>query len=78
MFQSAQTIIRPPLQNFQNKAKYSAIIIHTKLHNEELNDQYSSPNTVWVTKSRILRCVGHVAHMGERRGVFRVLVWKPV
>jgi hypothetical protein len=78
MLQRAQTIIRPPLQNFQNKVNYSAIIIHTKLHNEKLNDQYSSPNIVWLIKSRIMRLVGHVACMGERRGVYRVLVWKPV
>jgi len=45
-----------------------------KLHNEELNDLYSSPNTVRVIKSRRMRWVGHVAHMGERRGVHRVLV----
>jgi hypothetical protein len=34
-----------------------------KLHNEELNDLYCSPNVVWVIKSR-MRCVGHVAHKG--------------
>ena len=38
-----------------------------KLHNEELNDLYCSPNIVWVIKSR-MRWVGHVARMGERRG----------
>jgi len=48
-----------------------------KLHNEELNDLYSSPNTVRVIKSRRMRWAGHVARMGERRGVFRVLVGKP-
>jgi len=47
-----------------------------KLHNEELNDLYSSSNNVWVIKSR-MRWVGHVARMGERRGVYRVLVRKP-
>ena len=46
-----------------------------KLHNEELNDLYSSPNIVRVIKSRIWE--GHVARMGERRGVYRVLVGKP-
>jgi len=47
-----------------------------KLHNEELNDLYSSPNIVRVIKSRKIRWVGHVARMGERRGVYRVLVGK--
>ena len=48
-----------------------------RLHNEELNDLYSSPNIVRVIKSRRMRWAGHVARMGERRGVYRVLVWKP-
>jgi hypothetical protein len=48
-----------------------------KLLNEELNDLYSSPNTVWVTKSRRMRLAGHVARVGKRRGVRRVLVGKP-
>jgi hypothetical protein len=47
-----------------------------KLHNEELNYMYSSPNIVRVIKSRRMRSAGHVAHMGERRGVYRVLVVK--
>jgi len=40
------------------------------LHNEELNDLYSSPIIVWVIKSRRMRWAGHVACMGEERGVF--------
>jgi len=48
-----------------------------RLHNEELNDLYSSPNFVWVIKSRRMRRAGHVARMGEERGVYRVLVGKP-
>jgi len=47
------------------------------LHNEELNDLYSSPNIVRVIKSRRMRWAGHVARMGEDRGVYRVLVGKP-
>jgi len=58
------------------------------LHNEELNDSYSSPNIVQVIKSRRMRWVGHVAsrrmrwvghvaHMGKEREVYRVLVGKP-
>jgi hypothetical protein len=45
-----------------------------RLHNEELNDFYSSPNIVQGIKSRRMRWAGHVAHMGEERGVYRVLV----
>jgi hypothetical protein len=37
-----------------------------KLHNEELNDLYSSPNIVRLIKSRIIGWAGHVARMGER------------
>jgi len=40
-----------------------------KLHNNLLNELYFSPNIVWVIKLRIMRWVGHVACMGERRGV---------
>jgi hypothetical protein len=47
-----------------------------KLHNEELNDLYCSPNIVVVIKSRRMRWAGHVACRG-RRGVYRVLVRKP-
>ena len=48
-----------------------------KLHNEDLNDLYSSPNIVRVIKSRRRRWTGHVARMGERRVTYRVLVGKP-
>jgi len=48
-----------------------------RLHNEELNDLYSSPNIVRVIKSRRMRWAGHVARMGEERGVYRALVEKP-
>ena len=48
-----------------------------KLHDEELNDLYCSPRIVCVIKSRRMRWAGHVAYMGERRGVYRVLVGKP-
>ena len=44
------------------------------LHNEELNNLYSSPNIVWVIKLRRMRWAGHVARMSEERGVYRVLV----
>jgi hypothetical protein len=48
-----------------------------KLHNEKLNDLYSLPNIVGVVKSRRMRWAGHVARMGEGKGVHRVLVGKP-
>jgi len=48
-----------------------------KLHNEELNDLCSSPIVVRVIKLRRMRWAGHVAHVGEGRGVYRVLVGKP-
>jgi hypothetical protein len=41
-----------------------------RLHNEELNDLYCSPNIVRVIKSRKMRWVGHVARTGEERGVY--------
>ena len=39
------------------------------LHNEELNDSYCLPNIVRVVKSRRMRWAGHVARMGEERGL---------
>jgi hypothetical protein len=48
-----------------------------RLHNEELNDLYSSPNITRVVKSRRMRRAGHVARMGNRRGAYRVLVGRP-
>jgi len=48
-----------------------------KLHSEELNDLYSSPNIFRVIKSRRKSWAGHVACMRTRRGVYRGLVGKP-
>jgi len=48
-----------------------------KVHNEELTALYSSPNILRVIKSRSVRWAGHVARIGERRGVNRVLMGKP-
>jgi hypothetical protein len=47
-----------------------------KVHNEELKDLYSSQNIVRLVKSRRIRWAGHVARMGERRVVYRVLAGK--
>jgi len=48
-----------------------------RLHNKEINVLYCSPNIVRVIKWRRMRWVGHVARMGEERGVYRFLVGKP-
>ena len=48
-----------------------------RLHNEELNDLYSTPNIVLGIKSRRMRWAGHVARLGEEKWVYRVLVGKP-
>ena len=48
-----------------------------KLHNEDLNDLYSSPNVVRVIKSRRMKWAWQVARMVEGRGVHKVLVGKP-
>jgi hypothetical protein len=47
-----------------------------KLHNEELHDLYSSPNIIRKIKSRGIRWAGHMAHMGEKRKVYKVFVGK--
>jgi hypothetical protein len=49
---------------------------YRKLHNDELHSLYSSQNIVRVIKSRRMRWAGHMARMGEGRGVYRVLVGK--
>jgi hypothetical protein len=48
-----------------------------KLHNEELNNLYSSPYIIRQIKSRRMRWAGHVTPMGEERKVYKDLVWKP-
>jgi hypothetical protein len=48
-----------------------------KLHNNELQSLYFSPNIVRVIKSRRMRWAGHVALRGEGRGIYRVLVSRP-
>jgi hypothetical protein len=48
-----------------------------KLHNEELHNLYSSPIIIIIIKSRRMRWAGHVARMGEKRNVYRLLVGNP-
>jgi hypothetical protein len=48
-----------------------------KLHSEELHNLYLSPDIIRQVKSRQMRWAGHVAHMGEERKVYKVLVGKP-
>jgi hypothetical protein len=48
-----------------------------RLHNEELNDLYSSLNIIRVITTRRLRWAGHVARMGEERDAYRILVGRP-
>jgi len=47
-----------------------------KLHNAELNDLFSSSNIIRVITLRRMREAGNVAHMGESRGVYRILMGK--
>jgi hypothetical protein len=47
-----------------------------RLHNEELYDLHTSPNIIRVIVTEV-RCIGHVARMGDRRGACRVLVGRP-
>jgi len=61
----------------QINARNMRCIEWRKLHNEELNDLYSSPNNFRVINLKRMRCEGHGARIGERRGVCRVLVGKP-
>ena len=70
---------------FENKAlrtifgpkREEVIGVGRKLNNEELNDLYSSSSIVRVIKSRGMRWAGHVACMGERKGVYMVLMGEP-
>jgi hypothetical protein len=54
--------------------KREEVLSWRKLHNDELHSLYSSPNIIRVIKSRRMKWAGHVAHMGEGRGIYRVLV----
>jgi hypothetical protein len=47
-----------------------------RLHNNELYVMYRSPDIVWITQTRRMRRVGHVARTGKRMGTYRILVGK--
>jgi len=64
------------LRRISGPRRYEVTGEWRRLHNEELNDFYSSPNIVRVMKSRRMRWAGHVARMGEEMGVYRVLLGK--
>jgi hypothetical protein len=49
----------------------------SKLQNEELHDLYSSPNIIWVVRSRRIRWARYVAHTGRKTSVCRDLLGKP-
>ena len=71
---------KPPNEETRPHFKHNKVKVlreWKKLHNEKMNDLYSSPNIVRVVKSRGMRWAGHVARTGEWRGVYRVLVGKP-
>jgi hypothetical protein len=48
-----------------------------RLHNEELHNLYASPNIIRAIKSRRMRWTGHVAHVGEVKNSYEILVGKP-
>jgi hypothetical protein len=61
------------------QTKIYIMIIHGSyyvMHNEELHNLYSSPSIIRIMKPRRMRWAGHVARMGEKRNVYRLLVGK--
>jgi hypothetical protein len=59
---------------FARYSTYYESISRRELHNEELRNLYSSPSIIRIIKSRRMRWVGHVARMGKKRNVYRLLV----
>jgi hypothetical protein len=58
-------------------ADYEVMGRWRKLHNEELHELYPSPGIIRIIKSKKMMCTWHVARMGEKRNVCRLLVEKP-
>jgi hypothetical protein len=67
----------PRLRVFENRVLRRIFGPKKNEVTRELNDLYCSPNTVRVIKARRMRWAGHVARMGKKRDVYRVLVGKP-
>jgi hypothetical protein len=65
------------LRNIFGPKRYDVTGEWRKLHNEEFHNLYSSPDIIRQIKSRRMRWAGHVAHMGEERKLYKVLVGKP-
>jgi hypothetical protein len=60
------------------RLKRDEMVGHWKqLHNDELRNLYSSPCIIRMIKPRRMRWTGHVAHVGEKRNAYRILVGKP-
>jgi hypothetical protein len=59
------------------RARARLVYSSSRVSNEERNDLYSPPNIIRVIKSGRMSWTGHVAHFGERRVIYRVLVGKP-
>jgi hypothetical protein len=65
------------LRKIHGSQRYEVTAEWRKLRNEELNDLHSPSSIVRLIKSRRMRWAGHVARMGEREGLYRVLVGEP-
>jgi hypothetical protein len=57
------------LRNIFGPSRDEVAVESRRLHNEELNDLYCSPNTLQIIKSRRRRWTGYVARMGEERRI---------
>ena len=65
------------LHHFYSQNNFRLIKSKNRGDNNELYDLYSSPNIILVIKSRRMSWAGHVAHMGDMRGAYRVFVGTP-